>query len=154
MQGTNNSTSSALSKLTNRLNFLKERRSQIASELQNIDKGRSSGTSVQSFERASGSGSRHSVQNPDNVHGTMDKQSVYNSEKGLEIRSSHSLQIFENTERVRITDSGSHQNFDRGIMEAQSAPNLERGKSESFPKVDKGRRSEGHPHLPPRTYSR
>lgn len=153
-EGTNNSTSSALSKLTNRLNFLKERRSQIASELQNIDKGRSSGTSVQSFERASGSESRHSVQNPDNVHGTMDKQSVYNSEKGLEIRSSHSLQIFENTERVRITDSGSHQNFDRGIMEAQSAPNLERGKSESFPKVDKGRRSEGHPHLPPRTYSR
>ncbi|CAA0840473.1 Rho GTPase activation protein (RhoGAP) with PH domain [Striga hermonthica] len=36
----NNSTTSALSKLTNRLNFLKERRTQIASELQNLDKAR------------------------------------------------------------------------------------------------------------------
>ncbi|KAL3845767.1 hypothetical protein ACJIZ3_003170 [Penstemon smallii] len=40
-EGTN-STHSALSKLTNRLNFLKERRSQIASELHNMDKGRGS----------------------------------------------------------------------------------------------------------------
>ncbi|KAL1222497.1 Rho GTPase-activating protein REN1 [Cardamine amara subsp. amara] len=38
-------TTSALSKLTMRLNFLKERRSQIANELQNMDKGRSSGQS-------------------------------------------------------------------------------------------------------------
>ncbi|XP_047328697.1 rho GTPase-activating protein REN1-like [Impatiens glandulifera] len=34
-----NTTTSTLSKLTNRLNFLKERRSQLASELQSLDKG-------------------------------------------------------------------------------------------------------------------
>ncbi|XP_010521049.1 PREDICTED: rho GTPase-activating protein REN1-like [Tarenaya hassleriana] len=39
------STTSALSKLTTRLNFLKERRSQIANELQNMDKARSSSSS-------------------------------------------------------------------------------------------------------------
>ena len=32
--------SSALAKLTNRLNFLKERRAQLASEMQNLDLGR------------------------------------------------------------------------------------------------------------------
>ncbi|KAL3340180.1 hypothetical protein AABB24_028685 [Solanum stoloniferum] len=36
-----NTTTSALSKLTNRLNFLKERRTQIASELQHLDKNQS-----------------------------------------------------------------------------------------------------------------
>ncbi|XP_042498387.1 rho GTPase-activating protein 7-like isoform X2 [Macadamia integrifolia] len=36
------STSSALTKLTTRLNFLKERRNQIVNELQNLDKGRGS----------------------------------------------------------------------------------------------------------------
>lgn len=131
MQVANNSTSSALSKLTNRLNFLKERRGQIANELQNMDKGRSSGTSVKSFERGSGLEWRNSVQNPDKFHGTIDNQSVYNAQKGLEIRSNHSPQIFENTERVRMTDGGSLQHLDKGIMEAQFAPNLERGKSES-----------------------
>ncbi|KAH8508661.1 hypothetical protein H0E87_010703 [Populus deltoides] len=35
-----NSTTSALTRLTTRLNFLKERRSQIANEIQNMDKGR------------------------------------------------------------------------------------------------------------------
>ncbi|KAJ4871656.1 Rho GTPase activation protein (RhoGAP) with PH domain [Raphanus sativus] len=38
----NTTTTSALSKLTMRLNFLKERRSQIANELSNMDKGKSS----------------------------------------------------------------------------------------------------------------
>ncbi|KAJ0239704.1 Rho GTPase-activating protein REN1 [Hirschfeldia incana] len=42
-KGEGNTTTSALSKLTMRLNFLKERRSQIASELSNMDKGKSTG---------------------------------------------------------------------------------------------------------------
>lgn len=56
-------TTSALSKLTMRLNFLKERRSQIANELQNMDKGRtgqsspSSGQNRLSEETGKGSGS-------------------------------------------------------------------------------------------------
>ncbi|XP_010520759.1 PREDICTED: rho GTPase-activating protein REN1 isoform X2 [Tarenaya hassleriana] len=46
------STTSALSKLTTRLNFLKERRSQIANELQNMDKGRGrSGSPSQNSEK-------------------------------------------------------------------------------------------------------
>ncbi|KAF8048853.1 hypothetical protein N665_2372s0007 [Sinapis alba] len=60
----NTTTTSALSKLTMRLNFLKERRSQIANELSNMDKGRSSGQpspssgqkkSPQDTERGTGS---------------------------------------------------------------------------------------------------
>ncbi|KAL1539201.1 rho GTPase-activating protein REN1 isoform X2 [Salvia divinorum] len=39
-KGEGSNSTNALSKLTNRLNFLKERRSQIATELQNLDKGR------------------------------------------------------------------------------------------------------------------
>ncbi|KAL0659698.1 hypothetical protein Bca4012_080283 [Brassica carinata] len=41
-EGNTTTTTSALSKLTMRLNFLKERRSQIANELSNMDKGKSS----------------------------------------------------------------------------------------------------------------
>ncbi|CAA7037314.1 unnamed protein product [Microthlaspi erraticum] len=59
-------TTSALSKLTMRLNFLKERRSQIANELLNMDKGRnpgqsspSSGPNQSSQETERGTGSNH-----------------------------------------------------------------------------------------------
>ncbi|GFS44019.1 hypothetical protein Acr_00g0088130 [Actinidia rufa] len=126
------STSSVLSKLTNRLNFLKERRSQIVSELQNLDKGRGSGPSAQAFERGRGSEYRQPV------HGTIDGTIGFDS--------SHS---HHNVDRGFVL-----QNSDKGQLEGQSAPNLERGKSESFPNADKGRRSEIHPLVPPRTYSR
>lgn len=46
-----NSTTSALSKLTTRLNFLKERRTQIANELQNMDKGRGSPPAAEVIEK-------------------------------------------------------------------------------------------------------
>ena len=54
-----NSTTSALTRLTTRLNFLKERRSQIANEIQNMDKGRgpdqnlekSQGSEIPSFQK-------------------------------------------------------------------------------------------------------
>ncbi|KAL0688305.1 hypothetical protein Bca4012_087982 [Brassica carinata] len=62
-KGEGNTTTSALSKLTMRLNFLKERRSQIASELSNMDKGKSTGqpspSSVQETERGTGSNHSH-----------------------------------------------------------------------------------------------
>ncbi|KAF8117778.1 hypothetical protein N665_0008s0123 [Sinapis alba] len=66
-KGEGNTTTSALSKLSMRLNFLKERRSQIASELSNMDKGKSTGQpspssvqkqSLQESER--GAGPNHS----------------------------------------------------------------------------------------------
>ncbi|KAK6938080.1 Pleckstrin homology domain, partial [Dillenia turbinata] len=46
-----NTTTSALSKLTTRLNFLKERRTQIANELRSMDKCQRSGHSTRSTER-------------------------------------------------------------------------------------------------------
>ncbi|KAL7175874.1 hypothetical protein ACSBR2_029449 [Camellia fascicularis] len=144
-----NSTSSALSKLTNRLNFLKERRSQIANELQNMDKGQSSKLSAQSNERGRGSESRQSVQNLDNYQ-EVDGQSGYNSEKGLGLDSGQSLQ----KEGHHVENMEKHRKSDKGRSEGQSTPNLERGKSESFPNADKGRRTEGHSVATPRTYSR
>ncbi|KAG7972059.1 hypothetical protein I3843_07G164700 [Carya illinoinensis] len=46
-----NSTSSALSKLTSRLNFMKERRSQVTNELQKMEKGRRSGQVAQNLDK-------------------------------------------------------------------------------------------------------
>ncbi|CDY11022.1 BnaA03g46810D [Brassica napus] len=50
-EGNTTTTTSALSKLTMRLNFLKERRSQIANELSNMDKGKGSGQPSPSSEQ-------------------------------------------------------------------------------------------------------
>ncbi|KAL3514256.1 hypothetical protein ACH5RR_026973 [Cinchona calisaya] len=116
------STSSALSKLTNRLNFLKERRTQIANELQNMDKSRSSGLPIQNPERGKGSEARQSLQNTEKLQGSEGQSSENN--KGLD----------------------RHHNQGR---RPDAHPNLVRGKSESFPPVDKGRAM-----VTPRTNSR
>lgn len=76
-----NSTTFALSKLTTRLNFLKERRSQLANELQNMDKGQGSAQLVQNLEKGRGSEPRQSLQNPDKVQG-IEVQSVQNPDIG------------------------------------------------------------------------
>ncbi|KAF5955355.1 hypothetical protein HYC85_008211 [Camellia sinensis] len=145
-----NSTSSAMSKITSRLNFLKERRYQIANELQNLNKGQSSGPP------GKGSESRPSVQNQDKF------QSVNNSEKGLGWDNRQNIDIgvategrsVENVEQLGKSDGRSLQNLHKGRSEGQSVANLEKGKSESFPNADKGRRSEGRPIVAPRTFSR
>ncbi|XP_015074058.1 rho GTPase-activating protein REN1 isoform X2 [Solanum pennellii] len=94
-----NTTTSALSKLTNRLNFLKERRTQIASELQHLDKNQSD-QAVKNNGKVQASQSqtaeknrlddRQSLQHPDQgtkkeVHPNLDKvksDSLPNTEKG------------------------------------------------------------------------
>lgn len=130
-EGTN-STSSALSKLTNRLNFLKERRTQIANEIQNMDKSRSSGLPVQNPDRGKGSEARQSLQNTEKLQ-VLEGQS---SEKNEILDSYHqSLPNFDGQ-----SDLG---------RRPDAHPNLDRGKSESFPPVDKGRSK-----VTPRTYSR
>ncbi|KAL6504266.1 hypothetical protein OROGR_026189 [Orobanche gracilis] len=106
-EGTN-STTSALSKLTNRLNFLKERRSQIASELLNLDKGRSSCQPVQNLEQCTGS--KHH------------RQFVGN----LESKGQHSSENYDS----------SYNNTNARTSEV--VPSVERGKSRSFPAGDKG----------------
>ncbi|KAJ8773321.1 hypothetical protein K2173_028498 [Erythroxylum novogranatense] len=65
-----NSTASALTKLTTRLNFLKERSNQIATELQNLDKTRAPSKPALNQER---------------WRGSEDSQSAYVPDKGVEI---------------------------------------------------------------------
>ncbi|WRX30576.1 hypothetical protein QQP08_023063 [Theobroma cacao] len=64
-----NSTSSALTKLTTRLNFLKERRSQIANEILGMEKGRGSGQAVPNPDKGKGSEPIQSLQNPEKGRG-------------------------------------------------------------------------------------
>ncbi|KAJ6391434.1 hypothetical protein OIU77_025417 [Salix suchowensis] len=72
-----NSTTSALTRLTTRLNFLKERRSQITNELQNMDKGRGSEKySVQNLEK-----DRQSLQDLDGGRNSED-QHLQSLERG------------------------------------------------------------------------
>nr|CAN78350.1 hypothetical protein VITISV_022837 [Vitis vinifera] len=102
-----NSTTSALSKLTTRLNFLKERRTQIANEIQNMDKGRSSSScsssnqAAQNPERGRGSEGRQPVQNMDKSQAS-EVQSLQNTEKGKGPDCSQSLQ---NQDKPRKSDA-------------------------------------------------
>ncbi|KAA8538167.1 hypothetical protein F0562_027775 [Nyssa sinensis] len=152
-KGEGATTTSALSKLTTRLNFLKERRNQITNELQNMDKGRSSGQSVQNLERGKnldkypGSGGQSSEKG----RGTDSYQSLQNPDKRLTAEG----QLVQNMEKLRKSDGQSLQNLDKGTRsESLSVPNLDKGKSESFPNGSKGQGSEDQSVVPPRTYSR
>lgn len=159
-QGTN-STTSALSKLTTRLNFLKERRSQIASELQNMDKGRGSSQIVQILEKG-----RESLQNPDKSQ-VLEVQAIQNPEKGRE----ESSDLFQNLDRCMGMESQSFQNpekrkkaesqslnyADRGKRpDGQNVHGVDRGKSENHVSlnVDKGRVIEGQPFISSRAGTR
>ncbi|KAK4352333.1 hypothetical protein RND71_027851 [Anisodus tanguticus] len=68
-----NTTTSALSKLSNRLNFLKERRTQIANELQHLDKIQSD-EPVKNNEKGKGSEPQH----PDKVQASQGQTSEKN----------------------------------------------------------------------------
>ncbi|GKV09471.1 hypothetical protein SLEP1_g20965 [Rubroshorea leprosula] len=74
-KGEGANSSSTLTKLSNRLNFLKERRNQIANELQNMhpSQGRS--------EKGKGSEIHQTAQNPEE-RGTETSQSSHNPDKG------------------------------------------------------------------------
>ncbi|XP_022848838.1 rho GTPase-activating protein REN1-like [Olea europaea var. sylvestris] len=135
-----NYTTSALAKLTNRLKFLKEKRAQIANELHNLDKSRSSGhsnDSIHNFEQGEGSDHQHfhqhSVPNAENSQGSEGQSSERH--RGSDSSHNQDIQFVQNANRAR---------------NAEEHPNLDRGKSESFPTVDKGRSS----MRAPRAYSR
>lgn len=106
------STSSAITKLTSRLNFLKERRSQIANEIQSRDKVQCS----QNLEKC-----QSLPDNPEKVRGLEGAVSSQKSEK------------------LRKAESHSESRGKRS--EAQHQHILDRGKSESHLSVDvdKGR---------------
>jgi len=121
-----NSTTSALTRLTTRLNFLKERRSQIANELQNMDKGRGSDLKLEK-----GRGSEiYSVQN-------LEKG------KGLECLGEEEGKPLQNSEKSTL-DGGQY-------SEDEHLRSLERGKSDGHVSYNAGR---GKPLVAPRINSR
>ncbi|GAV66818.1 PH domain-containing protein/RhoGAP domain-containing protein/Lzipper-MIP1 domain-containing protein [Cephalotus follicularis] len=125
-EGTN-STTSALTKLTTRLNFLKERRSQITNELQNMDKGRGSGQAGPIPDKGRGS-EPGQLQKPDKSQ-ALDGQaghSLQNSDRGGGIEG----QSLPNSERFRKAEShASIQGPDEG-SKGQYPHIFDRGRSE------------------------
>ncbi|KAL8145429.1 rho GTPase-activating protein REN1-like [Apium graveolens] len=89
------SSNHALSKLTSRLNFLKEKRTQITSDVQNSDKGRSHGQPAHNSESHSSEKSRGS----DHID--------QNSDKGVSTEGS-------STDRVKKSDTHGAPNLERG----------------------------------------
>ncbi|GMN40114.1 hypothetical protein TIFTF001_009342 [Ficus carica] len=153
-EGTINTTS-ALTKLTTRLNFLKERRSQIANELQNMDIGRGFSQTVQNLETG-----REFPQYADKNQGS-EVQASQNPEKGRDADSGESFwnldggvgtegQSFQYPEKIRKVVSHSLNYADRGKRsDDQSIHGLDRGKSDShlLPNVEKGRIVESQPFV-------
>ncbi|RIA04291.1 hypothetical protein BRARA_K01493 [Brassica rapa] len=84
-EGNTTTTTSALSKLTMRLNFLKERRSQIANELSNMDKGKGSGQPSPSTEQ------NRSVQETERETGSKSNQNQNQDSDSSKLQSPHVL---------------------------------------------------------------
>ncbi|KAL9446913.1 hypothetical protein AB3S75_014562 [Citrus x aurantiifolia] len=149
-----NPTSFALTKLTTRLNFLKERRSQIANELMDKSRGSSQGSEPQ-----------QSLQNQEKSRAS-EIQSVPQSEKGRECESSQSIQNLDkgigkegqsvqDSEKFRKSNIYSTHTKDGGQRPETSC--LDRGKSEGHMSYesDKSQRLDGQSHnMPTRTFSR
>lgn len=149
-----NPTSFALTKLTTRLNFLKERRSQIANELMDKSRGSSQGSEPQ-----------QSLQNQEKSQAS-EIQSVPQSEKGRECESSQSIQNLDkgigkegqsvqDSEKFRKSNIYSTHTEDGGQRPETSC--LDRGKSEGHMSYesDKSQRLDGQSHnMPTRTFSR
>lgn len=158
-----NSTSFALTKLTTRLNFLKERRSQIANEL--MDKSRGSSQAVCSQDKDRGSEPQQSLQNQEKSQASG-IQSVLQSEKDRECESGQSLQnsdkrvgkegqSVQDLEKFRKSNIYSLHTADGGQRSETSR--LDRGKSEGHMSYesDKSQGLEGQSHnMPTRTFSR
>ncbi|KAK9270257.1 hypothetical protein L1049_025834 [Liquidambar formosana] len=129
-----NSTTSALTKLTTRLNFLKERRTQIANELQNMDKGRGSGQHAQKQEKGKGlephqssldsfQGSEVQSETGRGLEGCQ--TSLQNSDKEL----GKEGQSIQNSEKFRRSDGQlSLQNLEKGRRSEDQYVNRDKGR--------------------------
>ncbi|CAK9312995.1 unnamed protein product [Citrullus colocynthis] len=126
-----NHTSSALTKLTTRLNFLKERRSQIANELQNMDRGRVSSQPFENLDKGRGLEAQRALQNSDETQGS-DVQSMRNPETS---RLANNLQSIQDSDKRAGTDNTSQprkSEADKGTrIVGQSQTTLDRGRSEN-----------------------
>ena len=131
MQGPNH-TSSALTKLTTRLNFLKERRSQIANELQNMDRGRVSSQPFENLDKSRGLEAQRSLQNSDETQGSSDIQSMRNPETS---RAASNLLSIQDSDKRAGTDNNNQSrksDADKGTRTGgQNQNTLDRGKSEN-----------------------
>ncbi|GAB4861342.1 hypothetical protein Ancab_036503 [Ancistrocladus abbreviatus] len=156
-----NSTTSALSKLTTRLNFLKERKNQIANELQNLDKTRESTQSPRNPDKGKGLETNQSVQTVDKNQGSegsivqnprdnaaqtsqisdrranMEGSSHHHQDGGRKVSPPISHQ---NSDRGRKSEVQQSQHLDRMKLDGQSLMNADKDKDKER---DKGRRSDG-----------
>ena len=133
-----NSTTSALTKLTSRLNFLKVRRGQVENEHQNTDKGRDLSHSVRNLDKGKGS-EFHQTLPSHNRFGESETRSVPDQEKGSGLDTSQSLQISERgSSKVK-----SHQNSDK-LRKSDSQPSHHSGVRNQYPKHLERGMSEGH----------
>ncbi|KAG2400039.1 Rho GTPase-activating protein [Vigna angularis] len=138
-----NSTPSALTKLTTRLNLLKVARNQIANELQNLDKGRDSSRSSHNAEKGKGS-ERHQTLPSPKTYGGSEAHSVPSQEKGKGSESSDKgsskgkLSQHSSSDKLKKSDSHPAHHTDGWN---QQAKHLERGRSDGHQtyNVDKGR---------------
>ncbi|XP_021740332.1 rho GTPase-activating protein REN1-like [Chenopodium quinoa] len=160
------STTSALSKLTTRLNFLKERRTQIATELQSIDKCRGSLTqSILSPGKGKVPEPIHTVHTPDKNQGPEGNfsrnpedrvyQSSHSSGKGsaTEVDNRDSNKKTDNRD---IDNKGLSSKSDASLPQNQQQPDKYKseGGQSSSKKSDKGRRQDGQQSSTSRTLSR
>ncbi|KAL9269989.1 Rho GTPase-activating protein REN1-like protein [Drosera capensis] len=151
-KGTN---TSALSKLTTRLNFLKERRNQIAAELQNLDKNQELIQSPQPSEKNKGSESHQLVETAN--RNQRQEPSMVHNRKGSGNQPFHDKMVATEGDGSQLEQEGgkkgsspkSHNlfnlNFDRGrkpdVQQTQQADRV-KSESQSSKNVDKGQRSE------------
>ncbi|XP_024028811.1 rho GTPase-activating protein REN1 [Morus notabilis] len=154
-------TSSALTKLTTRLNFLKERRSQIANELQNMDKGRGSSQILQNLETDWGFSQNAEKNLGSEVQASQDLEKGREADNFefqiLDRGAGMEGQSFQHPERLRKAESQSLNYVDRGKRsDVQNTHGLDRGKSESHMSlnVEKVRILEGQPFFSSRTSTR
>ncbi|KAK7352983.1 hypothetical protein VNO80_18415 [Phaseolus coccineus] len=138
-----NSSPSALTKLTSRLNLLKVARNQIANELQNLEKGRDSSRSSQNVEKGKGSERHQSMPSP-KTYGGSETHSVPNPEKGKGSESSDKgsskgkSSYQSSSDKLKKSDSHPAHHTDGWNKQPK---HLERGRSEGHQtyNVEKGR---------------
>ncbi|GMH00240.1 hypothetical protein Nepgr_002079 [Nepenthes gracilis] len=145
-----NSTTSALSKLTTRLNFLKERKNQIANELQNLDKsnnlekGKEAESCLSPMDKnqgLEGSSLRYPKDNGSQQLRISDKRI---SMEKVPSPKSRSL-LHQNSDRGKMSEDQQPQQLDRVKSECESSNNankVQSSKTESK-NADISRRSEG-----------
>ncbi|RAL47061.1 hypothetical protein DM860_017102 [Cuscuta australis] len=145
---------SALSKLTNRLNFLKERNTQVGNQAQPIDKERNSGQPARSIERK-GSDPPPSLQNIFESSPSSEHRDPNSNQAAVQnVDGQQSLQTPQDTSRSsdglntnNNNNNNSSNNNNNYNSNNNNNNNMDRDKTESFSEKSRNK-------VPPRTASR